>query len=104
MNQKREITKDDIVFFDSNLLRAISDEHRQAIILILGKKGEMCVNNIVEYFDMSRPSVSHHLQILKRANVVKSRKVGKNVFYRLNTKSLKGRIKKMLKILETVKN
>jgi ArsR family transcriptional regulator len=46
--------------------------------------GEMCVSEIVDAFDMSQPTISHHLSILKRFNLVTSRKEGKLVFYALN--------------------
>ena len=45
---------------------------------------EMCVGEIVDAFNVSQPTISHHLNILKVANVVKSRKEGKQVYYSLN--------------------
>jgi len=44
----------------------------------------MCVGEIVDAFNVSQPTISHHLNILKVANVVKSRKEGKQVYYSLN--------------------
>jgi ArsR family transcriptional regulator len=45
---------------------------------------EMCVGDIADAFHLSQPTISHHLNILKVADVVKSRKEGKQVYYSLN--------------------
>jgi DNA-binding transcriptional ArsR family regulator len=48
------------------------------------RQQEMCVGDIADAFRLSQPTISHHLNILKGANVVKSRKEGKQVYYSLN--------------------
>jgi ArsR family transcriptional regulator len=63
--------------------KAISDETRQKIM------GECCccwlsVNEIVEKMEVSQPTVSHHLAILRDAGLVKIREEGKQTFYTLN--------------------
>jgi ArsR family transcriptional regulator len=63
--------------------KALSDDTRQQILVML-LDGEKCVSDIVEVFDMSQPTISHHLSILKRFNLVTSRKEGKLVFYDIN--------------------
>lgn len=63
--------------------KALSDDTRQQILVML-LEGERCVGDIVEAFDMSQPSISHHLSVLKRFNLVTSRKEGKLVFYDIN--------------------
>lgn len=67
------------------ILNAIGDESRQHIILEM-LKIEKCtgvrVLEITEKTNLSRPAVSHHLQILKNAGIVKVRKEGtKNYYY-----------------------
>lgn len=67
------------------ILTAIGDESRQHIILEM-LKIEKCtgvrVLEITEKTNLSRPAVSHHLQILKHAGIVKVRKEGtKNYYY-----------------------
>ncbi|HET92278.1 MAG TPA: transcriptional regulator, partial [Chloroflexi bacterium] len=47
-------------------------------------EGEKCVSEIVEAFDMSQPTISHHLNVLKQFNLVTSRKEGKQVFYAIH--------------------
>jgi ArsR family transcriptional regulator len=63
--------------------KALADDTRQKILGML-KEGEMCVSDIVAAFDMSQPTISHHLSILKQFGLVTSRKEGKLVFYAIN--------------------
>ena len=63
--------------------KALADDTRQRILTML-LEGEMCVSDIVAEFDMSQPTISHHLGILKQFNLVTSRKEGKLVFYAIN--------------------
>jgi len=63
--------------------KALADETRQKILEML-RQGEMCVTDIVAAFDMSQPTISHHLSILKQFGLVTSRKEGKEVFYAIN--------------------
>jgi ArsR family transcriptional regulator len=72
-------TKFDCVAF----CRMIGDETRQEILRML-QKGEKSVSEIVDAFEISQPTVSHHLNLLKRFDLVTSRKEGKQVFYALN--------------------
>ena len=63
--------------------KALADETRQKILEML-VDGEMPVHDIVEAFNMSQPSISHHLGVLRQSKLVTSRKEGKQVFYALN--------------------
>ena len=63
--------------------KALADDTRQQILEML-LEDELCVSDIVAAFDMSQPSISHHLGILKQYNLVASRKEGKQVFYVAN--------------------
>jgi DNA-binding transcriptional ArsR family regulator len=60
--------------------KALADETRQRILEMLLER-EMCVSEIVEAFDISQPTVSHHLDVLKRFGLLTSHKDGKQVFY-----------------------
>ena len=63
--------------------KTLADPTRQKILeMLLGK--EITVNEIVDAFDLSQPTVSHHLEILTRNGLLTSRKEGKQVFYRTN--------------------
>ena len=63
--------------------KALCDSTRQKIMEML-REQEMCVGDIADAFRLSQPTISHHLSILKSADVVKSRKEGKQVYYSLN--------------------
>ncbi len=67
------------------ILIALGDEMRQHLILVMMQSGScsgMRVNDIAKNTSLSRPAVSHHLQILKDAGIVKMRKEGtKNYYY-----------------------
>jgi DNA-binding transcriptional ArsR family regulator len=45
---------------------------------------EMNVGEIVSHFELTQPTVSHHLGLLRRAGVVLARREGKHVYYRAN--------------------
>lgn len=62
------------------IFHAISDKTRLKILKLLKNK-EICVSDICKHFNMTQPSISHHLDILKRADLVESEKKGKQVFY-----------------------
>lgn len=49
------------------------------------RKGDMSAGEIAEKFDIAKPSISHHLDLLKQANLVVSRKNGQYIYYSLNT-------------------
>lgn len=67
------------------ILLAFGDENRQHMILEMMKMGKCSgvrVNEITEKTHLSRPAVSHHLQILKDAGILKMRREGtKNYYY-----------------------
>lgn len=68
----------------SKMLLAIGDETRQHLMLEMMKMGRcngVRVGEITEKTNLSRPAVSHHLQIMKDAGIVKVRKEGTMNFY-----------------------
>ena len=65
----------------SQIFHALADKTRQRILKLLKKK-ECCVSDVCSHFDMTQPSISHHLDILKRCGLVKSEKRGREVYYR----------------------
>ena len=67
------------------ILVALGDENRQHMILEMMKMGKcrgVRVNEITQKTHLSRPAVSHHLQVLKKAGVLKMRREAtKNYYY-----------------------
>ncbi len=63
---------------------ALSDSSRLKILELLKKK-EMSAGELSSHFNFSKPTLSHHLNILKNAGLIKSHKEGQQVFYSLET-------------------
>ncbi len=68
----------------NSLFKALNDETRRKIIELLKDK-DMNAGEIADKFKISKPSISHHLEILKRADLITSEKKGQFVEYSLNT-------------------
>lgn len=64
--------------------KALSDPTRRKIILMLKEK-DMTAGEVADHFDMTKPSISHHLSILKQAELVMDERKGQNIYYSLNT-------------------
>ncbi len=69
------------------LFKALNDETRRQIIELLKEK-DLNAGEIADKFNISKPSISHHLDILKRADLITSEKKGQFVEYSLNTSIL----------------
>lgn len=67
----------------SQTFQALSEPNRQKILDIL-KKREMPVSEIASQLNITLPTLSHHLDILKRADLISSRREGQQIFYSLN--------------------
>src|SRR6266487_5349761 len=63
--------------------KALADPTRVAIINSLSAADEVCVCNLTDAFDLSQPTISHHLKILREAGLVESTRRGTWAYYRL---------------------
>jgi DNA-binding transcriptional ArsR family regulator len=63
--------------------KALSDPTRRQIIQLL-KNGNLTAGEIVDHFQMTGASISHHLSVLKNAGLVIDDKQGKYIYYELN--------------------
>lgn len=68
----------------NSLFKGLNDETRRKIIELLKDK-DMNAGEIADKFNISKPSISHHLDILKRADLIASEKKGQFIEYSLNT-------------------
>ena len=68
----------------SRVFTALGDEHRQRILLLFEKNERLNVGHIAQVSTLSRSTVSHHLKILREADILSSEKVGKEVWYWIN--------------------
>ncbi|MGN1392648.1 MAG: ArsR/SmtB family transcription factor [Succinivibrionaceae bacterium] len=69
----------------SLICKALSDSNRLEIVKILAD-GEKCGCKLLEKFEITQPTLSHHMKILTDCGLVNDRKVGKWHYYSLNKK------------------
>ncbi len=70
-----------------NTLRALADPIRREILNML-KGGSLSAGEIAEHFDVTAPSISRHLSVLKDADLIRDSREGKFIYYELNTSVL----------------
>jgi ArsR family transcriptional regulator len=63
--------------------KALADPTRVAIVNSLSAADEVCVCNLTATFELSQPTISHHLRILREAGLVESTRRGTWAYYRL---------------------
>ena len=74
--------------YHSVQLDALGDATRRAIVERLAKNGPLPVGELAREFPMSRPAISQHLRVLKRANLVTDRAEGARRVYAVNPEAL----------------
>jgi ArsR family transcriptional regulator len=77
------------------LFKALNDPTRRSILELLKNK-DLTAGEIADQFHISWPSVSHHLELLKRAGLVISIKEGQYVYYSINTTVMDEMVKWLL--------
>jgi DNA-binding transcriptional ArsR family regulator len=81
---------------NADTIKALADPTRLKIIYLL-KRGELCVCEIMAALVKPQPTVSHHLNILKNAGLLKWRKEGVWIHYRLSNMKILDNIDELLK-------
>ena len=79
---KADMLDEETLLYISDFYKALSDSTRIKIINVLEKR-ELCVCDISSLLNMTKSAVSHQLKNLREMNLIKSRKVGKEVWYTL---------------------
>jgi ArsR family transcriptional regulator len=80
---------------------AMGDPIRLQILMLLREK-PLNVSDIASQFTISRPAVSHHLRVLKDANILNSEKAGQEVYYSLNAPFIVEELRALADKLERV--
>lgn len=80
-------------------LQAMSDPTRRKILELLKKK-DMPAGEIGKNFDITSPSLSHHLGVLKQANLVTFRRRGQELIYSLNLSIFEEIAEKLIKFFK----
>ena len=86
-NNQYEVTNMNGISIE-NICKALGDANRLKIFKLLSK-GEMCGCKLLEEFNISQPTLSHHMKILCDCSLVKIRKDGKWSHYSINCDTLK---------------
>jgi len=66
------------------LFKALNDATRREILEMLKEK-DLTAGEIADHFHITKPSISHHLDLLKQAGLVEAVKQGQFIYYSLNT-------------------
>lgn len=69
----------------SDVFKALGDPNRRRILEMLSEEGDLSAGDIASRFEISGPSVSHHLSILKKAGLVLDTRQGQTIMYSINT-------------------
>jgi len=73
----------------ATLFKALGDETRIEIVALVAHAGEpLCACDIEAHFDLSQPTISHHLKVLRKAGWLTSERNGTWIYYALDTDAL----------------
>lgn len=67
----------------NDCIKALTDNTRQDILTLLQRR-EMCAGDLGDHFGITQPTLSYHLAVLRRANLVVSHRNGQQILYRAN--------------------
>lgn len=90
-----EIPDEDEIQRNADIIKALGDPTRLKIIYLI-HDGELCVCDIISALDKPQPTVSHHLNILKNAGILKWRKEGVWIYYKLSNPKLLQNLKELI--------
>ncbi|MEM1570312.1 MAG: metalloregulator ArsR/SmtB family transcription factor [Candidatus Bathyarchaeia archaeon] len=95
MDQFEQSLDDRFISEKSRLFKALANETRLKILMLLDVRGEMCVCELMSALGLTQPTISHHLGILKNAGLIRERKSGKWVYYRITDARLMENMRKL---------
>lgn len=84
------------------LFKSLNDATRREILELL-KDGDLTAGEIADRFHISKPSISHHLDLLKQAGLVTAVKDGQYIYYSLNTTVMDEILKWIIQFKKTKK-
>ena len=68
----------------AKVFKALGDENRLRIVNRICCNGEVCACNLLEDLDVTQPTLSHHMKLLRECGLIKARKEGRWMHYSLN--------------------
>ena len=81
-------------------MRALADPTRREILRAL-RSGDLSAGDIAARFDMTAPSISHHLNVLKEAGLVQAERDGRHIIYSLNSTTMQELLQELLEFVKT---
>jgi ArsR family transcriptional regulator len=74
----------------AQVFKALADPVRLRLVSLIGahQGGEVCVCELTEAFELTQPTISHHLKVLREAGIIGSQRRGTWVYYRLQPAAL----------------
>ena len=74
----------------AQMFKALADPVRLRLVSLIGahQGGEVCVCELTEAFELTQPTISHHLKVLREAGIIDSERRGTWVYYRLEPAAL----------------
>lgn len=79
--------------------KAIADATRREILNMLSKQ-DMSAGEIAKRFDMSKPAISKHLEILRNSDLISSEKKGQYIIYSINTTAVQNIYRRFLEVFD----
>ena len=80
-------------------MRALADPTRREILRAL-RQGDLSAGDIAGRFEMTAPSISHHLNVLKDAGLVSALRDGRHIIYSLNSTTLQDLMTELLEFVQ----
>jgi DNA-binding transcriptional ArsR family regulator len=77
-----------VTYSPEMIFSALADPTRRAVLDLLRRRGRQPAGQIAQAFPVSRPAISKHLRLLRRAHLVEERREGRHRFYQLNPQPL----------------
>ena len=70
------------------LLRAVADPNRLAVLLRLASEGPVCACDLGDCCDVSQPTLSHHLKVLREAGWIEGERRGTSIWYSIRPQAV----------------
>jgi len=85
----------------SGVFVALGDKHRQRILLMFEPDERLHIAQIVEASTLSRTAITYHLRVLRESGVLKSEKVGKEVYFWIDKETMRIALQTVLNYIDT---
>ena len=82
----------------AKILKALSDPKRLQIVHMLTEK-ELCAGAILEFFQVSQPTLSHDMKLLIESGLIVDRREGKRVIYSVNAEAADALMRELKRLL-----